>query len=56
MKKSANRRQFLQEVTALSAAGGVSVALGNGARGQQVAQVQANTPTANTTRTCRVSI
>jgi L-asparaginase len=51
MKKSANRRQFLQEVTALSAAGGVSVALGNGARGQQVAQVQANTPTANTTRT-----
>src|SRR5450631_3471229 len=50
MDTSANRRQFLQEVTALSAAGGVSVALGNGARGQQVAQAQADTTTTNAPR------
>jgi hypothetical protein len=36
MDKSASRRQFLQNVTALGAVGGVSVALADGARGQQV--------------------
>jgi L-asparaginase len=51
MDTSANRRQFLQEVTALSAAGGVSVALGSGARGQQVAQLQADTAATNAQRT-----
>ena len=50
MSKS-NRRQFLQEVSALGAAGGVSVALGNGARGQQFAQAQADPATPNATRT-----
>jgi L-asparaginase len=50
MDKSANRRQFLQEVTALSAAGGVSIALGNGARGQRATQAQADTTTTNAPR------
>jgi L-asparaginase len=44
MKRSSDRRQFLRHVSALGAAGGVSVALGNGVHGQQLAQVQTDKP------------
>jgi L-asparaginase/Glu-tRNA(Gln) amidotransferase subunit D len=50
MDKSGSRRQFLQNVTALGAAGGVAVALADGARGQEVAQAQADTATPNAPR------
>jgi L-asparaginase len=50
LDKSASRRQFLQNVTALGAAGGVSVALADGARGQQIAQAQTGTAMPNASR------
>jgi L-asparaginase type II len=43
MNKSANRRQFLQEMSTLGVAGGVSIAVGDTALGQQLAQAQADT-------------
>ena len=48
MEKSASRRQFLQDMTALGAAGGVTAALGaEGARAEQstkIAQAQPAAP------------
>jgi hypothetical protein len=50
MDTSSNRRQFVQTVTALGAAGGISAALGSDAHGQQVAQAQSGAATPNAPR------
>src|SRR5262249_33291230 len=56
MGKSTNRRRFLQEVTALGAAGSVSAIAASHARAQeprQVAQAQGATPARATDATAR---
>jgi hypothetical protein len=50
MDTSSNRRQFVQTVTALGAASGISAALANDAHGQQIAQAPSTAATANAPR------